>query len=233
MTDVTKVGGAPPAPVNRPSSSKSSSADSAASSSTGKTSGDTSTAAVFRLPAGVAGANNAGQRLSAAAALDAVLSTLSSKLDAAGSNPPATGTDLENLLGDIKVAAPVLDKVLAARKGELVAAGDQSGLSSLDATLAGAQDSVNKAQTGLESVAANLPAGAQQEDPQVNAALTSVLGSNAQVPSFSAEDLQQGRQEYVGLVLGDISNAIGRHIGGDAQAASYTLSSLGGANLTA
>ena len=235
MTDVTKVGGNIPSPVNRPSSTKSSKAESGSSqaSGTSKASETASTSETFRLPPGVAGADNAGKSLSAAAALDAVLSNLQDTFGAVGDNPPATGADLENLLSNIKVAAPVLDKILAARKNELIASGDQSGLSALDSTLAGAQDAVSQAQSGLESLAANLPSDTPQEDPALTAALNAVLGEGHSIPTFSADELQQGRQEFVGLVFGDITDAIGRHRGADAQAASYTLSSLGGANLTA
>lgn len=229
MTDITKVGGHVPTPVSRPLPSKSSKTDDAPSSA----SGSTSTAAQFRLPDVLAGAGQAGQPLSAADALKAVLDNLSARFGSATDSPPASGSDLESLLGDIKIAAPVLDRVLAARKDELLSSGDQSGLASLDATLASAQDALGQAQSDLEGVSEGLPDETPEQDPALTAALNAVLGDGHTVPTFSAEDLRAGRKEFIGLVFGDITDAISRHRGNDAVAASYTLSSLGGANLTA
>ncbi len=227
MTDVTKVGGAPPQTVNRPNPPQKD-----AKTGAGEQTGTAErTSETFRLPGVFSdGENNA---LTAAEALKAVFTSLTEAFAEAEENPPATGGALEDLLSEIKVAAPFLDRVLAARKEELLAEGDTAGLQELDAKLADAETAVADARAGLEAAANALPDEEVAEDPAVTAALNAILGEDREIPEFSADELREGRQEFISLVFDDIADAIGRHRNDGAQTASFTLNALGGTNLTA
>ncbi|MEQ8804749.1 MAG: hypothetical protein RLO05_12525 [Rhodospirillales bacterium] len=187
--------------------------------------------ATFSLPSAISGGET--KEVSAAEALKTVFASLSKAFSDAEDNPPASGAALEALLSDLKVAAPFLDRVLAARKSELTADGDTEGLKTLDATLAEAEASLADARTQLEGVAEGVPDEEVVEDPAVTAALNAILGEGRAIPAFSADELREGRQEFIGMVFDDIADSIGRHRSAGVQAASYTLSTLGGASLTA
>ena len=229
MTDVTKVGGAPPQLANRPTpSSKDAQKPSADDAKTGDASAASET---FRLPGSLSGGE--GQALTAAEALKAVFASLTKAFSDAEDNPPQSGDALEKLLSDIKVAAPILDRVIAARKDELTAQDDQAGLQALQATLAEAEEALADARAKLEELAGGLPAEEVVEDAEVTAALNAILGEDREIPAFSPEELQEGRLEFIALVFEDIAETIGRHQAAGTQSAAYTLSALGGTNLTA
>lgn len=229
MSDVSKVGAAVPPPVNRAIPPKTSKSDGGSE----KAAGSEAAAQTFRLPEGLAGPERPGQPLTAREALEAVLQGLSQKFAALGENPPASGAALEDLLGEIKLAAPVLDRVLSARNDELLAAGDTEGLAALEATLADAQAKLDEARADLEAAAAALPDEQATEDPELAAALNAVLGAGREIPAFSADEIREGRQEFIGLVFDDIADAISRHRGSGAQVPSFVLANLGGTSLTA
>lgn len=229
MTDVSKVGAGIPPSVNRPSAPKTSKPD----GGTEKATGGNAVAKTFQLPAGLLGPDHPGGPMTAQEALKAVLQGLDQKLSSLGDNPLTSGSQLEALLGDIKLAAPVLDRVLSARKDELLAAGDTEGLASLDATLADAQSKLDEARADLEAAAATLPDEEVAEDPELAAALSAVLGAGREIPAFSADEVREGRQEFIALVFDDIAEAISRHQGSQAQAPSYVLANFGGTSLTA
>lgn len=227
MTDVTKVGGAPPQAVNRPTPPQKDAKTGAGE----KTGAAERTSETFRLPD--AFSDGGSEAVTAAEALKAVFTSLTEAFSEAEDNPPATGGALEDLLSEIKVAAPFLDRVLAARKEELLAEGDTAGLQELDATLAEAEAAIADARAGLETAADALPDEDVVEDPAVTAALNAILGEDREIPAFSADELREGRQEFISLVFDDIADAIGRHRNAGAQTASFTLNALGGTNLTA
>ena len=231
MTDVTKVGGVASQLANRPVPPSKSTDKSAAPGDDTKAGDAKGASATFNLPSAISGGET--KEVSAAEALKTVFASLSKAFSEAEDNPPASGAALEALLSDLKVAAPFLDRVLAARKSELTAAGDTEGLKTLDATLAEAEASLADARTQLEGVADEVPDEEVVEDPAVTAALNAILGEGREIPAFSADELREGRKEFVALVFDDIADSIGRHRSAGVQAASYTLSTLGGANLTA
>ncbi|MEK9671223.1 MAG: hypothetical protein VW268_01800 [Rhodospirillaceae bacterium] len=221
MTDVTKVGGPNPQPVSRPASpSKSATTDNADKSGDAK-----AASAAFRLPETLASGHTGPA--SAADALRTVLQSLNAHFAGLDSNPPANGGALEDLLSEIKVAAPVLDHILAARRGELE--GDADGLKALDDQLGRAEGSIADARDRLEVLAGDLADGGAIDDPDVANALTAVLGAGRDIPQFSAEELRKGRVEFIALVFDDIADAVGRHRGQGASGPSFTLASLGGA----
>jgi hypothetical protein len=231
MTDVTKVGGVTPQLANRPAAPPKDAQKAAKSGGEAKAEATQSASETFRLP-GTLSAGQGGE-VSSEEALRAVFDSLSKAFSEAEDNPPASGAALEALLSDIKVAAPFLDRVLAARKEELNAAGDGEGLQALNAALSEAETLIADARAQLEEVAGGLPDEAVEEDPAVTAALNAILGEGREIPTFSADELREGRQEFIALVFDDIADAIGRHQNAGVQQASYTLGSLGGANLTA
>ena len=288
MTDVTKVGGVASQLINRPVPPSKSTDKSAAPGDDTKAGEAKGAPATFNLPSAISGGET--KEVSAAEALKTVFASLSKAFSEAEDNPPASGAALEALLSDFKVAAPFLDRVLAARKSELTAAGDTEGLKTLDATLAEAEASLADARTQLEGVADAVPdeeavedpavtaalnailgegreipafsadelrEGRKEfvalvfertqlegvadavpdeeavEDPAVTAALNAILGEGREIPAFSADELREGRKEFVALVFDDIADSIGRHRNAGVQTASYTLGAFGGANLTA
>lgn len=231
MTDVTKVGGVASQLVNRPTPSQKDAQKAAGTGDDAKTGGAKSTSETFRLPGALSGGE--AKALSAAEALKAVFTSLNKAFSEAEDTPPQSGSDLESLLSEIKVAAPFLDRVLAARKDELISNDDTAGLQALDETLAEAATSIADARAQLEELAGGLPDEDVAEDPAVTQALNAILGEGRDIPVFSSEELREGRSEFIALVFDDIADAVGRHQNAGAQAASFTLSSLGGANLTA
>lgn len=227
MTDIGKVGAPNPALINRPIPQ---SKTDAAKTDTKDGAGDVArTAATFRLPSAL----SAGQTGPASAedSLRTILDGLKARFAGVDEKPPANGGALEDLLSDIKVAAPILDRVLAARKDELI--GDADGLAALDSVLAEAGAAVSDARAVLEGLSGGLSDEAEIEDPALAGALNAVLGEGREIPAFSADDIRAGRQEFIALVFDDIADALSRHRGTGTLAPSFTLSTLGGANLTA
>ncbi|MAN79804.1 MAG: hypothetical protein CMM77_14760 [Rhodospirillaceae bacterium] len=231
MTDVSKVGGVTSQFVNRPIPPSKSTEKSAATGDDAKAGEAKGAPATFNLPSAISGGET--KEVSAAEALETVFASLSKAFSEAEDTPPGSGAALEALLSDLKVAAPFLDRVLAARKSELTAAGDTEGLKTLDSTLAEAEATLADARTQLEGVAGDVPDEEVVEDPAVTAALNAILGEGRDIPAFSADEVHEGRKEFVALVFDDIADSIGRHRNTGLQTASYTLNALGGANLTA
>ncbi len=231
MTDVTKVGGLNPQLVNRPAPPPKDASKAGATDESAKSEQAQGPAATFRLPKIFAG-DETGE-VSAEQALNTVFEGLSQAFADAEENPPASGAALEALLSDIKVAAPFLDRLIAARKNELATAGDTEGQKALEDTLAQAEVAVTEAQKKLEALSDGLPDEEPAEDPAVTAALNAILGADREIPAFSADELREGRKEFVSMVFEDIADAIGRHRATDVQAAAYTLSALGGTSISA
>jgi len=231
MTDVTKVGGVNPQLASRPIPPSKDASKATGTGDDAKAGEAQAASETFRLPGALSGGEP--KPVSAAEALKAVFASLSKAFSEAEDSPPASGAALEALLSDLKVAAPFLDRVLAARKNELTVAGDANGLQALDATLAEAEDALSGARAQLEEVADGLPDEAAAEDPAVTAALNAILGEGRDIPVFSADELREGRREFISLVFDDIADAVGRHRNAGVQTASFTLGALGGANLTA
>jgi len=229
MTEVGKVGVPNPALVNR--TTPQSKTDAAKTDAKDGADGTARASETFRLP----GAFSAGQAgsVSAEDALRTVLDGLKARIAGTDAAPPTSGSALENLLSEIKVAAPFLDRVLAARKDELLANDDTGGLAALDSTLEEAEAALANTRASLEALAGTLPDEAAADDPALAGALATILGEGHEIPAFSADEIREGRQEFIALVFDDIGDALSRHRGAGSHAASFTLSTLGGANLTA
>lgn len=231
MTDVTKVGGVNPQLTNRPIPPSKDASKATGTGGDAKTGEAEAASESFRLPGALSGGKT--EDVSAAEALKTVFASLSKAFSDAEDTPPGSGAALEALLSDLKVAAPFLDRVIAARKSELTSAGDTEGLKALDATLAEAEAALAEARGQLEDVADTLPDEPAVEDPAVTAALNAILGEGRDIPAFSADELREGRKEFIALVFEDIADTIGRHRNAGVQAATYTLSALGSTNVTA
>lgn len=231
MTDVTKVGGVASQFVNRTPPPPKDSQKTAGTGGDAKTDETESASETFQIPKALSGGET--KSVSAAEALEAVATSLNKALTEARDNPPKSGAELEALLSDIKVAAPFLDRVLAALKEEMTAAGDTEGLQALGATLAEAEAAISEARAQLEEVSDGLPDEETVEDPVVTAALNAILGEDRDIPVFSAGELREGRKEFIAMVFDDIVDVIGRQRSAGVQTASYTLSAFGGTNLTA
>lgn len=224
MTDVSKTGAFNPVVQNRQTAatakpSKTQSADSAKGAD--KAEGASASRATPELPRGLTIAGEAVRTDSAQHAVESALDRLEISFGQTQDNPPASGQQLEDFLGEIKLAAPFLDKALAARDAEIKASGDAGAAArdELNALIGHAQDVLSQARDQLEQVAANLTDGATAEDPAVAQVLSDILGPDHAIPTFSDEELAQGRQEYVGLVFDEIAGALSRHQGDGAAAA--------------